>query len=97
MVEANYSDDIVDGRVEEGSLDIARAARVRQTHMSLRTACEVVRANVTAELKTVILVHLSQWNSDPAYFAERAAEEAPFAKVYVAAAGLTVELKKCEI
>lgn len=97
MVEANYSDDIVDGRVEEGSLDIARAARVRQTHMSLRTACEVVRANVTASLKTVILIHLSQWNSDPEYFVRKAAEVAPFAKVYVAAAGLTVELKKCEI
>lgn len=97
MVEANYSDDILDEKVEDGSLDIARAARVRKTHMSLRSACELVKANETANLKTVVLVHLSAGNGDPEYFAKNAAETAPFAKIYVAAAGLAIELNKSEI
>ena len=97
MVEANYSDDILDEKVEDGSLDIARAARVRKTHMSLQSACELVKANQTANLKTVVLVHLSSGNGDPKYFAKKAAETAPFAKIYVAAAGLAIELNKSEI
>ena len=97
MVEANYSDDILDDNVLEEKVTMDRAVRVRRTHMSLRSACELVRANETPALKTVILMHLSSGNADAARFAREAAKSALLAQVYVAVAGLTVELKKNEI
>lgn len=97
LVEANYDDAILDGNVANGVIDAARAARTRKTHMSLRGACELVRADQTAELKTVVLIHLSRHNSVPETFAETMAENALFAKVAVARAGLSIELNKSEI
>ena len=97
MVEANYSDDILDDNVLENKMTMDRAVRVRQTHMSLRSACELVKANETPALKTVILLHLSSGNADPERFAREASKTALLAQVYVAAAGLSIELKKNEI
>lgn len=97
MVEANYSDDILDDNVLENKMTMDRAVRVRQTHMSLRSACELVKANETPALKTVILLHLSSGNADPERFAREASKTALLAQVYVAAAGLSIELNKNEI
>lgn len=97
LVEANYSDDILDERVERGDLPIAQAARVRRTHMSIKSACELIKANETADLQTVILIHLSSGNGDAGGFARIVRETALFAKIYVAAAGLAIELNKTEI
>lgn len=97
MVEANYDDTILDGNVANGLVDAARAARTRGTHMSLRGACDLIRADQTAELKNVILIHLSYQNSDRETFARRAAETAPFARISIAKAGLSIDLNKFEI
>ena len=97
MVEANYYDPILDCNVANGLVDEARAARVRGTHMSLNDACELLRVDQTAELKTVVLIHLSRWNADRDVFARKAAETALFAKIVVAKAGLSVELNRFEI
>ena len=97
LVEANYDDGILDGNVASGLVDAAMAARTRRDHMSLRSACELIRADQTAELKTVILIHLSSQNADAAKFARRAEETALFAKIAVAKAGLTADLNKSEI
>lgn len=97
LVEANYDDAILDGNVANGTVEEARAARTRRNHMSLRAACELVKADQTAELKNVVLIHLSRQNADAAQFARRAEETALFAKISVAKAGLAVELNKSEI
>lgn len=65
--------------------------------MSLRQACELIQADQTAELKTVVLIHLSSQNANAREFARSAAETALFAKIAVAKAGLTIDLKKNEI
>ena len=97
MVEANYDDYILDGNVANGLVDSARAARTKGTHMSLKAACELIRADQTAELKNVILIHLSRNNADREEFARRAAETALFARISVARAGLSIDLNKFEI
>lgn len=97
LVEANYDDAILDGNVANGVVDAARAARTRGTHMSLKAACELIRADQTAELKNVILIHLSRNNADREEFARRAAETALFARISVAKAGLSIDLNKFEI
>lgn len=97
MVEANYDDRILDSNVANGSIDAARAERTRRKHMSIRAACELIRADQTAELKNVILIHLSRQNADAAEFARKAAESALFARVCIAKAGLSIDLNKYEI
>ena len=97
LVEANYSDEVLDRNTLEGVIDGKRAARVRDTHMSLRAACELVKANETPSLKTVTLVHLSSQNSDAEEFARRMRRTVVLADVYVARAGLTVEMNWSEI
>ncbi len=97
MVEANYDDALLDDNVANGRIDASRAARTRGKHMSIRSACDLIRADQTAELKTVVLIHLSMHNADARAFARMASETALFARVHVAKAGLTVELNKNEI
>lgn len=97
MVEANYDDRLLDSNVANSLVDSARAARTKGTHMSLKEACDLIRTDQTAELKNVILIHLSSQNADAATFARRAAETALFARVSVAKAGLSIDLNKFEI
>lgn len=97
MVEANYDDRLLDSNVANSLVDSARAARTKGTHMSLKEACDLIRTDQTAELKNVILIHLSSQNADAATFARRAAETALFARISVAKAGLSIDLNKFEI
>ena len=94
MVEANWCDRLLDENVASGEVTPERAERTRRTHMSIQGACDLIRADQTAELETVTLIHLSRSNADPKDFARRAAETALFARIYTAAAGLTVDLEK---
>jgi len=97
LVEANYDDHILDGNEESGLVSTEQAERTRRTHMSLRQACELVRADQTADLENVVLIHLSSRNADPAKFARKMGETALFAKVSVAVAGLSIDLTKGQI
>lgn len=96
MVEANYDDGILYANMANGLIDASRASRTRQTHFSLRQACELIKSVQTGSLKTVVLIHLSHDNADAAAFARKAEEVALFAKIYVAARGTTIELNKDE-
>jgi len=96
MVEANYDDGILNQNVVQGTVEQPRAERTRRSHMSIRQACDLIRANQTAELKTVLLMHLSQDNADPALFVQKAEETALFARVLAAGRGLVVYMNKNE-
>lgn len=96
LIEANWSEDILEGRVGRGEEDIARAARIKDTHLSLERACEFVRGIDGPALRNVVLLHLSDRNSNATEFAARMRENVRLAAVNVAAAGLTVELNKDE-
>ena len=97
LVESNYHDRLLDENVETGIITPERADRTRRTHLSLQGACDLIRADQTADLVTVVLIHLSRHNADPAYFVQRASETALFAKVYAAQAGLSINLPRTEI
>lgn len=96
MVEANYDDRILDRKIGDGEILPLQASRVRGTHMSIDAACDLIRANETGNLKTVILLHLSSQNADAGEMARIAAESALFADIHIARPGLTVELNKNE-
>lgn len=97
MVEANYDDHVLNERVTRyHEVSEAQADRLRRSHLSIREACEFVRANETAKLKTVTLLHLSDRNADLEDFWDRMQETVLFADVRVARPGLVVELKRSD-
>ena len=63
LIEANYSQEELDDNIARGAMNPAQAARVRTSHLSIDAACDMVKANETAELSTVVLLHLSNANS----------------------------------
>lgn len=81
MVEANFDDGLLDENVIAGHIDQAQATRLRSSHLSIREAIDFVRANETAKLKTVTLIHLSSRNADRAGFQKRMQDAVLFADV----------------
>lgn len=86
IIEANYKKTIL-GRYD------ANREHVLRGHMSIETACDCVRANDNPELKTVVLCHLSDGNSNEAEFITSVQNIVnPWCGVYAASAGMEIEL-----
>ena len=96
MVEANYDDGILTQNVASGVVEPLRAERTRRSLLSIRQACDLIAANQTAELKSVLLLHLSGDNASASQFVRIAEQTALFARIAVAGKGLVVELNKNE-
>lgn len=84
MVEANYSKDFI-------NIEDINRTRVLQTHMELQTTLDFISANDNTSLRNVVLLHLSDRNSDKILFRDKV-QKITAASVYVAEKGLEVEL-----
>ena len=93
LIEANWSEAILDKRVGSGEEDVARAARIKSTHLSLERACDYVRQVDNRLLENVVLLHLSDRNSDEEKFRETMSFSPRLSSVYVARPGLKIELE----
>lgn len=82
LCEANYSLDLLKEAVAAGATDRALKRRVMESHMSLETLLEFLRACGTERLKAVYLLHLSDRHSDAESF-RRSVQEATGVEVYV--------------
>ncbi len=87
LVEANYSLDYME------STDNPKRNHVLTGHMSIDTAVEFLKANTSPALRNVVLLHLSESDSDESQF-KAAAETVVDCPVYVADKGLEVELRE---
>jgi len=68
MIEANFSDAIVKERMANGYLPDYRANRLFKSHMSLETCIKTLQANDLSQVQKIILLHLSDGNSNAEYF-----------------------------
>lgn len=91
MIEANYADDILDARLERGSITLAQRNRVIESHMSIDTAKEVLKHNDLSNVDNIILIHLSDGNSNEARFIREVTEQTG-KQVFAADKGLEVDL-----
>lgn len=86
LVEANYSDDLIDN-------EAVNREHVLRGHMSLQTALDFISTNDTVNLRTVCLLHLSKSNSDSDLFLKKARETVKYgADCYIAEKGLEISL-----
>jgi len=87
LVEANYSKELLKN-------DSINRDHVITGHMELQTTLDFIHANDNSNLNTVCLLHLSDKNSDSAMFSQLTKDIVPYADVYIADAGMEIELNK---
>lgn len=87
LIEANYSQDIIDEKLASNRF---LRNRVIQSHMSLETTISTLKANDLRKVNNIVLIHLSDRNSDARVFKQRI-EEAALKTVTIATAGLVIE------
>jgi phosphoribosyl 1,2-cyclic phosphodiesterase len=64
IVESNYIEDIINQRLAESPETAFLRKRLMTSHMSLRRLLDALKANDLSKTKKIILVHLSDSNSD---------------------------------
>ncbi|MBQ8635960.1 MBL fold metallo-hydrolase, partial [bacterium] len=64
LIECNYTEEIVKKNLEIGVIEKTRYKRLLRSHMSLENCIEFLRHNVSIDTKKIILIHLSDENSD---------------------------------
>jgi phosphoribosyl 1,2-cyclic phosphodiesterase len=90
IIEANYCQSILDKRVVDGANPKFLRDRVITSHMSLATCKELLQANDLAGVNNIVLIHLSDGNSDAKRF-QREVQEVTGKQVHVAEAGMVIE------
>ena len=93
LIEANYSDAILEENISDGVVPEAMRERLMHSHMELDTCKGILIANNLSDVNEVVLIHLSGQNSNPVSFANyiQAATGKP---VYVAKKGFELNLSK---
>jgi len=93
IIEANYCQTILDRRVADGANPKFLRDRVITSHMSLATCKQTLKAYDLASVNNIVLIHLSDGNSDEKRF-KREVEEATGKTVYVANPGVKIPFNK---
>lgn len=89
LVEANYSNDLIDN-------EFVNREHVLIGHMSLQTALDFISTNDNPALRNVVLLHLSNRNSDSEEFLRQTKKTVKYgANCYIAEKGLEVDLNLC--
>lgn len=73
IIEANYSDDIVDSNILSGVEPYFRKLRLLETHMSIDNAISSIRSCNPKQTSTIVLIHLSSLNANPDIFQQKVA------------------------
>jgi len=94
-IECNYSDEIINSRLSGQDINKGLVDRVKSTHMELETCREFIKKNNSPLLKNVVLLHLSDSNSDSRFFKSEVEKiVADDVNVFIADKGLEVTVDK---
>lgn len=70
LLECNYCDELLMQNVEGGVVPLGLKERITKSHMELKTTKGVLAANDLSETQEIVLIHLSNDNSDERRFTE---------------------------
>ncbi len=88
MIESNYCDKIIDSKEQTNRFV---RDRVIQSHMSLKTCKEFLAANDLTKVNNIVLIHLSDTNSDAKRFINEV-EQQTGKNVFVAEKGMIIDI-----
>ncbi|MGL5731872.1 MAG: MBL fold metallo-hydrolase [Bacteroidales bacterium] len=92
FIEANYSEDIIVNNACRNSF----SSSASNNHLDIEQTIEILKQNYSSDLQTVVLLHLSDSNSNASEFLNSTREQLGFQNVYIAEKGLIIELNKEE-
>jgi phosphoribosyl 1,2-cyclic phosphodiesterase len=90
IVEANYCEQILAEKVASGTSPQILKDRVLQSHMSIKTCKQFLRANDLSQVNNIVLIHLSDNHSDAARFQQEVLTLTG-KTVHVAEAGMVID------
>lgn len=90
LIECNYDQEILDANVEAGKLPMALRMRTMKSHCSFTTCRETLLANDLSKVNHIVLIHLSDGNSNEKMF-QRTIQEETGKTVHVAQSGMTIK------
>lgn len=90
IVEANYCQDIIRNSHRSGMLNYTVMKRTERSHMHINTCRDFLLANDLTKVHNIVLIHLSDSNSNAMEF-QRKITEATGKKVTIADAGIVVD------
>jgi len=93
LIEANYCTEIVNQRLAGGDIHARVRDRVIESHMSLETCKALLKANDLSAVNNIVLIHLSDGNSDAKRFSAEIAQLTG-KTVTVASKGITFPFNK---
>lgn len=93
LIECNYMQEVLERNYEAGLIAPSRRDRVLKSHLSYETLQETLAANDLSKTNNIVLLHLSDDNSDEAAMVNGIAA-ATGKNVVAAKKGLVVELNK---
>jgi phosphoribosyl 1,2-cyclic phosphodiesterase len=91
IIECNYRRDILDENTRDGRIPQAQRNRVLQSHKSYDTCLKTLLANDLSAVNNIVLIHLSDDNSDEHYFVSEI-QKLTGKPVYAACSGLNVDM-----
>lgn len=89
IIEANFSQEIINQRNLDGKIQDWRQARIYKSHMSIENCLVTLRANDLSQVNNIVLIHLSDSNSDARSF-QSLVSAATGKTVHIAVPGLVI-------
>lgn len=93
IVEANYCQQILDKRLAAGENPKYVRDRVIESHMSIDNCKDLLKANDLSQVNNIVLIHLSDGNSDAGRF-KREVQEVTCKTVHIASPGIEISFNK---
>jgi len=93
MLEANYSDEILEANINAGIILPSMRERLLESHMEIKTTEQILRTTDLSAANEVVLLHLSGRNSDAEQFRTRI-KRAVGKPVYVASPSMQIDISK---
>ena len=93
LLECNYRLDILESNIAAGRIPAKLRDRTIKSHCSLNTCKEILQANDLSFVNNIVLIHLSDGNSNATDF-QRDIQEATGKTVHIANKGMTLKFNK---
>jgi phosphoribosyl 1,2-cyclic phosphodiesterase len=90
IIEVNYDENILDELFIAGKINSVVRERVLRSHMSLQTAKKMLQANNLSKINNIVLIHLSDGNSNAHQF-KKEIEDLTGKTVTIADSGLSID------
>ena len=93
IIEANFDKNIIQENFETGKIHLKVYERVHRSHMEIKTVCEFLKASDLSQVNNILLIHLSESNSNAKEFKSKI-EGLTGKQTHIASKGLSINLSK---